>query len=204
MRLRRYSPRPLAWGSNAVLERDALAEVADEDEVEGQQVRQLVAVDLEAGGLGEQCARSRSTVRFAAQPCVRRRRRVAQTPTLALPPLSPERAPKYRPSGTPARWSDRCGTPARRRLDPAKTVTAGGERSTAMPGSVGQHDDLVRSRRPDTSAGQYTPNGCASAGGVVREEARVAGQRQLDGGGRERAADRRSSAAFTVTCSLPD
>src|SRR4051812_50142930 len=46
-------------------------------------------------------AASESTVRLRssqAYPAAS----LAQIPTLALPPLSPDRAPKYRPSGSPA------------------------------------------------------------------------------------------------------
>ena len=64
-RLRRYSPRPLAWGSNAVRAGDALAELADDHEVERPQVGQLVAADLEAGGLGQQRGGRASGVRLA-------------------------------------------------------------------------------------------------------------------------------------------
>src|SRR4051794_41847202 len=46
-------------------------------------------------GASESTVRLRSSQAYPAAS-------LAQIPTLALPPLSPDRAPKYRPSGSPA------------------------------------------------------------------------------------------------------
>ena len=78
---------------------DAPAEDAVHDEVDGPQVRQRVAADRIGLDLGqERLERVRRRARAAARR--RRRRRRPRRPTLASPPLSPERAPTSTHSGT--------------------------------------------------------------------------------------------------------
>src|SRR5581483_5998650 len=94
----------------------------------------------------------------------------AQTPRLALPPLSPERAPNARPSGTRTVSPDGGGGSA---IDGGAIA---GASSVEPPGAgaiaIVSPSKITRSRswRASTSAGQYTRYGCASPGGVRDEK----------------------------------
>ena len=118
---RRHGPATIRRGSwpgrrSATRRGDAFLEQTADHEVQRAHVRQLVALDSQGGGLGQQC-RSRSVVRNRSSHSNAASRR-AKTPRLALPPLSPERAPT---SGRAAR--DACRHRRRfaaRRLDVAR------------------------------------------------------------------------------------
>ena len=184
------APQVLAEALGLGVERgragDALAEVADEHDVERPQVGQLVDADVEVGGLGDQAADDVGRqVRDAARRS--RRRRGPRCPTLALPPLSPERAPKCSPRACRARSSA------------GATSIVGGTIGSADGGPVGagsmrmrvpsaSDDDLVdlrrrHERRPVHAERRGRP------GRRRREVAGVAGEGQLDGGRRERPPD---------------
>ena len=131
--------------------------------------------------------RMTSAVRLArshAKPASSR----AQIPTLALPPLSPERAPKCSPRTVPGAMSAGA-TSIVERLDRLGRRRSGRRRGDVDPGPVGGHDDLVdlvgrHERRPvDAERGGRPGRG-------RREVARVAGEGELDGSRRERPPDR--------------
>ena len=95
-RARRNSPRVFACGSLRVDAATPSPRSPRNDEVR-LTVRELVPLDLERGGLGEEALEARRPSGIAKQRIARRV--FAQTPRLAFPPLSPERAPKVAPSG---------------------------------------------------------------------------------------------------------
>ena len=111
----------------------------------------------------------------------------AQMPTLALPPLSPERAPKCSPRTVPGAMSAGATSIVSGSIGSGDggPVGAGVD---VHPGAVGGDDDLVdlvgrHERRPVDAERR------GRAGRRRREVAGVAGQGQLDGGRGERPAD---------------
>ena len=167
---------------------DPLAEVADEHEVEGPQVGQLVAVDRSsrrsrgaAGGGGR-----RSGWRPARRS---RRRRGPRRRRWRCRPCRRSGPRSAAPSGVPRFDARRRGV-ERRRLD----------RSSTRGGPVGAGSMRIRVPSSSTttwsissagtSAGQYTPYAWAGPRQARREEPGDAGQRQLDRRRREGPADR--------------
>ena len=143
-------------------------------------------VDGQLGRLGQQLAQPVGG-QGRGEPARSRRRCAPRRPTLASPPLSPLRARATVPSGT-----RRVGPGRRdRRLPEAGAAASSGRvrrRRDVDPGAVGQDGDVGTSAC-GTYAAVKTPYGRAVAGRRGEVEARVAGQRQLDGGAAERPAD---------------
>ena len=111
----------------------------------------------------------------------------AHTPTLALPPLSPERAPATVPSGT-RRVGPASGSGSGGSATSASSLLAGGG-SMRSAGAVGEHGDVLDVGGGDVGDGEHAVwLGVAGRGGEV--EAGVRRQGQLDGGPAERSADR--------------
>ena len=101
-RERSHSPSPLACGSNRVLRGDAVAEQPVDDDVDAAEVGQRVDLDVEVRRLGHQPADAVDGDELAQplRPLGRWSPARTHRPTLASPPLSPERACTKVPSGT--------------------------------------------------------------------------------------------------------
>ena len=86
-------------------------------------------------------------------------------PTLALPPLSPERAPKWAPNGVPAGIVAGSASIARGVIGSSDggPVGAGSMRDRVPSPST----TIWSISSAGTSAGQYTPNDVAGPGGLV-------------------------------------
>src|ERR1700744_6257289 len=109
-------------------------------------------------------SRTRSTVRYSrSQPNAAGSR--VHTPTLALPPLSPDRAAAIRPSG--ARTAGPSGTAYSTYVGSKPTyvelVSMGGMTWRVPSGST----TVCSTSVAGISAGQYTPYALSGVGGVV-------------------------------------
>ncbi len=185
--LRRYSPSPLACGSGRVELATPSPSRPTTTKLSARRLGKAVSPDVEPVGLGEQGAEVfDGEVGIEPVPCLIVR---AHSPTLALPPLSPERAPMMVPRG-------------RRRLGPAgqtRRQACPSDRSVCRPiGCRSFADDLVcgvgYGHPPtvgvhdlgDDQAGRHQRGPVDAVDGTGRRrraqvESGVAGQRQFGG-----------------------
>ena len=92
-----------------------------------------------------------------------------QTPMLALPPLSPERAKATSPSGTsrvsPSTGGEARAGSSRRPIGSNGAVWVGGAMSTLLPSAITTTWGTVSC---GTYAARYSPNGAPFEGGAIR------------------------------------